>query len=1374
MAKKKSSKKSPQQALQDADLKHYIDTERYVKQVQAIYGKAIADLAALAVRIDGIPEDKPFEWKHNPAIAKEVEEVVHKLADRITAAVETGSRREWTAACVKSEQFIASIMKVSKLPEKTLQGYQDRNLAALDAFTQREVDGMNLSARVWRQVSSLQDEVEVIVDTTGQYKNHAINSVAAKTKMESAIGTGMSAQELSREIRSCLVEPNKLFRRVRDKYGNLHLSKAAKLYHPGQGVYRSSYKNAMRLTRSEINMAYRQSDHLRWQQLDFVTGMKIQLSNNHTCLGEDGKPHPFYDICDVLAGDYPKDFKFVGWHPQCRCYATPILRPYDEMMEDREHIDEKGYKQMPASNEVKDPPKAFNDYITGNAERIAGWKSTPYYIKDNPHWIDKALHPEKYVVQSLVLTQEQQKILDDYRMYAYNHQGSKKFAQALKDALQAQLAGDLETFEKAMMEMDRIKSKNEASRILKAEQRAAKKIDPEELAKQKALEADFATFTPEQQKNIRELEKALGQKKGLKMTFEQADTGRENPNYETFGKTPSYIKDENGRWQKNPEKDKLRGYTVNCQTCTLVHEMRRRGFNVEAISNYRRKVWKEYEANGVGSKRQGYRIGKWLDKDGKPVGPTYAHEWAAKNGVKIGSKDDVLKFFEDFSGGKDGRYEIYIDWNRSSAHVFCAERKNGKWVFFDPQTGKKDVFDGYAETAKKLLHKIGIIRTDDKLINPKLFKTFVPKGELPILAKTEEELRKERILAAAEKRHKARTKEKEEQLRKFAAEHKQKTEDAYKLMRDIMDEAGNIDEGDIRKLMHLMFGKEGTITTKAGVKVKASLERMMKEADSLKKIVTEFNNVKKIAAHLEKVLAGIKDVDTSLAVKSKSINETKEEIRKLQKAKSEIESLTELVDPYQAARDFSLAEAKKANDAIAKTMADWFKKYGYSGLEDNLGHAKAKLEHEMSLTKNNAAKYKTWKLAYDAYGKKLQYVETELSWKNMKDAYNDYLQAVPIMTPYYQKNLADLEAVVTNKTDLNLASKYITALDVEKDKIEFVVDKMQGLEPYVKASPKMVKGKLSKAHAMYADIQDAILKGDLVSAKSIIADLEQLKAKNEASKMSKAAAAKFWSGAKDAYAKVVADPTRYRAADVDALKNAIAAKDKKAAEAALKKLNMNVSNVNKTKQTAEVDSYTVSSAGKTEREYVESACGVDAVTGQDFVDAVRGFSYQWDWEIRQYQMGNRSFKSHHGHTMEQIKKKAEDCERFIDASPKWCGGTTYRGISVSKDQIAEWTGYITSKTEISMNGTASWSTKRSVSESFAGFHIGEMDARGRKQTERALFKCDDPQYGTSIMYLSRFEGEHEILCSLDCRWVIVKHEYTGGVHVFTVKPLPVR
>ncbi|MDY6347560.1 MAG: hypothetical protein SPL42_03885, partial [Bacteroidales bacterium] len=68
----------------------------------------------------------------------------------------------------------------------------------------------------------------------------------------------------------------------------LHLSKAAQSYHPERGVYRSSYMNARRLASTEINMAYRTSNHTHLQQLDFVVSIEVHLSDNHTCKDSQG------------------------------------------------------------------------------------------------------------------------------------------------------------------------------------------------------------------------------------------------------------------------------------------------------------------------------------------------------------------------------------------------------------------------------------------------------------------------------------------------------------------------------------------------------------------------------------------------------------------------------------------------------------------------------------------------------------------------------------------------------------------------------------------------------------------------------------------------------------------------------------------------------------------------------------------------------------------------------------------------------------------------------------------------------------------------------------------------------------------------------
>lgn len=353
--------------LRGFDAQHYARTTRYARQVERLYNTACSEIAAAAGRIE-IPEDGVFSFDDFPATRRQAQGILNRLAKRVEAVIETGTRTEWQAACDKSDTFLSSILRTSRLSPEEAAQYQARNLEALQAFQQRKAGGLGLSQRVWKYTEEFKTAVELGIDV--------------------AVGEGRSAGQLSRDLRQYLQNPDKLFRRVRDKGGNLRLSKAASMYHPGQGVYRSSAKNAERLARTEVNMAYREAEYLRWQQLDFVVGFRVMLSNNHTTTDSKGKKVPLTDICDELAGDYPKTFKFLGWHPQCRCVVVPIMSDYDEYNDDRANrlkaiVRGKTYKSLPSRRTVRDVPAAFRSHIEAIAERAKGWKSMPYYIRDN-------------------------------------------------------------------------------------------------------------------------------------------------------------------------------------------------------------------------------------------------------------------------------------------------------------------------------------------------------------------------------------------------------------------------------------------------------------------------------------------------------------------------------------------------------------------------------------------------------------------------------------------------------------------------------------------------------------------------------------------------------------------------------------------------------------------------------------------------------------------------------------------------------------------------------------------------------------------------------------------------------------------------------
>lgn len=347
---------------------HERRTEALAARIADIYDTARDQYLRMLRKYPGAKAFGPFNAASSTAWKMEVDKQRRALAARIRPEIQEATAAEWEAAELKCDALVESVLKTSSLDRQNLQEYEARNLKALQAFQSRKEAGMNLSDRVWNQTGTFYKEMELAVET--------------------ALGERTDAAQLSREVRHLLKEPAKLFRRVRDEAGNLNLSKAAALYHPGQGVYRSSAMNAMRLARTEVNMAYRTAEHDRWQRLDFVVGFRISLSNNHTVKDRKGGTKPLRDICDKLAGDYPKTFKFVGWHPHCRCKITPILRPYEEQRAAtrgklRAALRGREYRQLPSARQIRSVPPNFLAYISSISEAAKGWSTVPYYIRDN-------------------------------------------------------------------------------------------------------------------------------------------------------------------------------------------------------------------------------------------------------------------------------------------------------------------------------------------------------------------------------------------------------------------------------------------------------------------------------------------------------------------------------------------------------------------------------------------------------------------------------------------------------------------------------------------------------------------------------------------------------------------------------------------------------------------------------------------------------------------------------------------------------------------------------------------------------------------------------------------------------------------------------
>jgi hypothetical protein len=284
----------------------------------------------------------------NPDLDQQLQGEISRFQNNIEELIKENQAWAWALANEKSDEIFKSLIgrnPVSRVVEK---GLFQRNLDAFEAFQKRKYDGMQLSDRIWDLTKGNQKIMDFYLDN--------------------GLATGRSAQEISQDVRQLLQDPDKLFRRVRDpETGELKLSKNAQEYHPGRGKYRSSAQNARRLARTEINMAYRTADQERWKRLDFVLGYEVKLSARH----------PAPDICDSAKGRYPKDFKFVGWHPNCLCYTVPILADEDDFIDSLVDDDVK------ITGHVTEIPESMKTYIADNRAKIKGWKTQPFWVQDN-------------------------------------------------------------------------------------------------------------------------------------------------------------------------------------------------------------------------------------------------------------------------------------------------------------------------------------------------------------------------------------------------------------------------------------------------------------------------------------------------------------------------------------------------------------------------------------------------------------------------------------------------------------------------------------------------------------------------------------------------------------------------------------------------------------------------------------------------------------------------------------------------------------------------------------------------------------------------------------------------------------------------------
>ena len=653
-------------------LKHLSAMDRRIDQ---LFDKALKRLASYGIFLNKPLGDQPFSFADYPEVQRIIDGIFEEFRQSVEVTITDGLEWEDNLSASKATD-IASRYGVAVAQQRS---------QAVAGFAQRKVGGLDLSQRVWNITSTFEKEVE--------------------TAMDIALRDGTPANRLATDLKQYLKHPDKLFRRVRDEHGQLQLSKRAKEFHPGQGVYRSSYKNARRLAVTETNMAYHKADNERWRQLDFVLGYEVQVSgtNPNVC-----------PICVELAGKYPKEFEFVGWHPHCRCHAVPIMEDVDSFQARQDAL-LRG-ERIPAKGQVTEPPKNFTDHLKDNSDRIqrasrAG--TLPYFVRDNYKVGKDGTLTPTFNAPKKPSKPEMPSILE--RAKARHEARTPEEVKDIKRRL-IQRNADIRHANRKPEEVARIKQALQERNTPSAGEYPQAWRTKNLANAQKRHEAR----TEEQKARInnRWTDRSVARKMGTRldydgMTFEDADKGCGNVGYNAgYGYAGG------------------RGYRINCQSCVVAHEMRLRGIHVTARPNTGFESNMPYKLSWQTQKA-------WIDpKTGEMPKVSNAGGWVdyRKNKTLAQRKSEFLSNTQE-----TGRYHMGFAWKGGrSGHIVTLERKaDGSLSLYDPQAGTSIIGEDniLAYIARKISpsYPITTYRVDNLALNTDVVPrvTYKTMSDLP-------------------------------------------------------------------------------------------------------------------------------------------------------------------------------------------------------------------------------------------------------------------------------------------------------------------------------------------------------------------------------------------------------------------------------------------------------------------------------------------------------------------------------------------------------------------------------------------------------------------------------------------------------------------
>lgn len=308
----------------DVGRRHNSRVNSYIKEIKRLFKEANQSIVNASKIVPNI-EGTIFRFSNYPPAQRVAEAIINNLADNIIQLIIIRMQEERQIANQMVNQM------VNELPERFRYFEIEEQPEELD---EEKIRGYILPYLYTSEVAI----------NYGRLNNYDESKI---------IG----------QLDYALTKPLPMTGRAEDliNYRNVFIASGASsiisrslLINPGQGTYRSSYRNISRLAINELDTDWRNHIETYLESNEAIVAYRVRISNlPNVC-----------PICEALNGSlFPPTFKWWGFHVSCRCYLEPVFANDEE-------LERSDYNRISSENYVSRPSDKVYSWINDNRDRL--------------------------------------------------------------------------------------------------------------------------------------------------------------------------------------------------------------------------------------------------------------------------------------------------------------------------------------------------------------------------------------------------------------------------------------------------------------------------------------------------------------------------------------------------------------------------------------------------------------------------------------------------------------------------------------------------------------------------------------------------------------------------------------------------------------------------------------------------------------------------------------------------------------------------------------------------------------------------------------------------------------------------------------------